>query len=66
MLQTGRSPVPVPDEVDFFNSPTPSSRTTALRSTHPLIEMSTRNLPRVEGLPARKTDNFTAICERFV
>jgi hypothetical protein len=41
MLQAGKSPVRVPDEVEFFNLPNPSSRTMALR----LTEMSTRNLP---------------------
>jgi hypothetical protein len=45
MLQAGRSPVRVPDKVDFFNLPNPSSRTMALESTQPLTEMSTRNLP---------------------
>jgi hypothetical protein len=44
-LQAGRSPVQVPDEVDFFNSPNLSSRTMALGSTQPLTKMSTRNLP---------------------
>jgi hypothetical protein len=34
-----------PDEVDLFNLPNPSSRTMALGTTQPLIEMSTRNLP---------------------
>jgi hypothetical protein len=42
MLQTGRSPVQVPDKVHFFNS---SNRTMALGSSQPLTEMSTRNLP---------------------
>jgi hypothetical protein len=42
MLQTGRSPVQVPDKVDFFN---PSNRTMDLGSAQPLTEMSTRNLP---------------------
>jgi hypothetical protein len=42
MLQTGSSPVQVPDKVNFFN---PSKRTMALGSTQPLTEMSTRNLP---------------------
>jgi hypothetical protein len=38
----------------------------ALRSTQPLTEMSTRNLPgRKEG-PERKADNLTAICEPIV
>jgi hypothetical protein len=42
MLQAGRSPVRVPDEVD------PSSFTMALRSTQPLTEMTTRNFPAVK------------------
>jgi hypothetical protein len=63
MLQAGRSRVPSPDEVDFFNSPNPSSRTMALGSTKSLTEMSTRNLPGGKGRPARKADNITAICE---
>jgi hypothetical protein len=45
MLQAGRSPVRVSDEVDFFNLPNTSSRTMALGSTQPLTEMSTRNFP---------------------
>jgi hypothetical protein len=43
MLQAGRSPVQIPDEVDFFNLRNPSSITMALGSTQPLTEMSTRN-----------------------
>jgi hypothetical protein len=50
----------------FSNLPNPSSRTMALRSTQPLIEMSPRNLPGGKGRPARKADNLTAICERSV
>jgi hypothetical protein len=42
MLQTGRVPVQVPDNVDFFNPP---NSTMDLGSTQPLTEMSTRNLP---------------------
>jgi hypothetical protein len=54
----------IPDEViRIFNWPNPSSRTVALGSTQPLREMSTRNLPGGKGRPARKADNFTAICE---
>jgi hypothetical protein len=45
MLQAGRSPVRVPDEVDCFNVPNVSSRTMALGSTQPLTEMSTRKFP---------------------
>jgi hypothetical protein len=36
MLQGGRSPIRIPDKVDFFNLPNPSSRTMALGSTQPL------------------------------
>jgi hypothetical protein len=56
----------IPDEVDFFfNLPNPSIRTTALGSTQPLTKMSTKNLPRGKGRPARKAD-LTAICEPIV
>jgi hypothetical protein len=44
MLQAGRSPVRVPDEVDFF-LPNPSSHSMALGSTQRLTKTSTRNLP---------------------
>jgi hypothetical protein len=44
------------NEVNFF------SRTMALGSTHPITEISTRNLPGGKGWPARKTDNLTTIC----
>jgi hypothetical protein len=64
VLQTGRSPVQVPDKVDFLN---PSNRTMALGSTQPLTEMSTRNLPGGGNKrPARRADNLTAICEPIV
>jgi hypothetical protein len=63
MLQAGRSPVRVPDEVNFFNSPNPSSPTMALESTQPLTEMSTRNLPGGKKRPACKAYNLAAICE---
>jgi hypothetical protein len=39
-----------PDELlEFFNLLNPSSRNMALRSTQPLTEMSTRNLPGGKG-----------------
>jgi hypothetical protein len=63
MLQAGRSPVRVPDEVDFFNLPNPSSRTMALGSTQPLTEMSTRDLPEGKKRPACRADNLAAIYE---
>jgi hypothetical protein len=63
MLQAGRSPVQVPDEVDFFNLPNPSSYIMALGSTQTLIEVSTRNHPAGKKRPARRGDNLAAICE---
>jgi hypothetical protein len=45
MLQAGRSPIRVPDEVYIFNLLNPSSRTMALGSTQLLTEMSSRNFP---------------------
>jgi hypothetical protein len=57
----------IPEKViGFFNFPNPSSGNVALGSTQPLMEMSTRNLPGGKGLPARKADNLTAICEATV
>jgi hypothetical protein len=38
----------------------------ALWLTHPLTEMSTRNLPGDKGRPTRKADNLTAMCEPIV
>jgi hypothetical protein len=63
MLQAGRLPVRVPDEVEFFNLPNPSSRTMALESTQPLTKMSTRNFPGGKKRPARRADNLAAIYE---
>jgi hypothetical protein len=63
MLQNGRSPVRVPDEMDFFNSPNRSSRIMAQWSTQPLTETSARNLPGGENRSARKADILAAICE---
>jgi hypothetical protein len=63
MLQAGRSLVRVPDEVDIFNLPNPSSRTMALGSTQPLSEISTGNLPGGKKRPAHRADNLAALCE---
>jgi hypothetical protein len=65
MLRASRSQVRVPMRplFVFFNSPNPSIRTVTLGSSQPLTEMSTRNLPRGTGWPARMTDNLTAIRE---
>jgi hypothetical protein len=63
MLQAGRSPVRLPDEVDFFNLPNPSSRNMALGSTHPLTEMSSKKFPGGKKRPAHKADNLAAIYE---
>jgi hypothetical protein len=46
MLQTGRSRDRVPMRWIFSNLPNPSGRAMALGSTHPLTEMSTRNLKK--------------------
>jgi hypothetical protein len=61
MLQAGRSPVRVPNEVDFFSLLNPSSCTMALGLTQPLTEMSTRNLPGGKKRPARRADSLAAI-----
>jgi hypothetical protein len=63
MLQAGRSPVRVQDNVDFFSLPNPSSRIMALVSTQPLTEMSIRTLRGGKKRPARRADNLAAICE---
>jgi hypothetical protein len=52
-------------EVEFFDSPNPSSRTMALVSTQPLSEISTRNLPGGKGRPACKADSLTSISSRL-
>jgi hypothetical protein len=66
MLQAGRSPVRVPDEVDFFTLPNPSSRTMALGSTKPLTKMRTRHLPGFTKRPARRADNLAVIYKLIV
>jgi hypothetical protein len=63
MLQAGRLRVRVPDEVDFFHLPNPSSHTVALGLTQPLTKISTRNFPGGKKRPARRAGNLTAICE---
>jgi hypothetical protein len=61
-LQAGRSRVQVPmRSLDIFNLPNPSSQTTALGSTQPLTEMSTRNILGGKGRPARKADNLPIV-----
>jgi hypothetical protein len=63
VLQAGRSPVQIPDEVDFFNLPNLSSRTMALGSTQPLTEMSIRNFSGDKKRPACRAYNLAAIFE---
>jgi hypothetical protein len=63
MLHVGRLLVRVPDEVDFFNLPNPSSCTVALGLTQPLTEMSTRKFPGGKKRMARRADNLVAIYE---
>jgi hypothetical protein len=73
MLQAGRSPVRVPDEVDVFNLPNPSSRIMALGSTQPLIEMSIFvgvksgrrvGLTTLQPIVNRMSENFGASTSR--
>jgi hypothetical protein len=61
MLQVRRSPVRVPDEVDFSNVLNPSRRTMALGSTQPLTKISTRNIYGGKKRPARRADSPAAI-----
>jgi hypothetical protein len=64
MLPAGRSRVRLPMRaLDILQRPNPSSRIMALASTQSLSEISTRNLPGGKGLPARKADNLSDICE---
>jgi hypothetical protein len=65
VLQGGRSPVRIPDEVDFFGLPNPSSCTMALGSTQPLAKMCTRDLPGGKRRPAHRADNLPAIYSRM-
>jgi hypothetical protein len=48
MLQAGRSPVRVPDELDFSNLRNFFNHTMTLGSIQPLSKMSTRNLPGIK------------------
>jgi hypothetical protein len=60
----GRSRLRFPMKVtELFSWLNPSSRIMALRSTKPLTEISTRNLPGSKGQAPRKADNLTAICK---
>jgi hypothetical protein len=59
--------VPILDEnIGFFKLPNPCSLTMALRLIKPLAEISTRSFPGAKARPARKADNFIAICEPIV
>jgi hypothetical protein len=57
----------IPDEViRYSNLPSHSRSNMILALTRPLSEISTRNLPGSKERPARKADNFTAICEPII
>jgi hypothetical protein len=62
MLQAGRSPDRVLDEVGFFYVPNPSCRVMATGLNQPL-EMSTWNPPGGKIRPARRADILAVICE---
>jgi hypothetical protein len=63
MLQAGRSPIVVPDEIHIFNLPNPSSPTMALGSTRPVTKIRPRNLSVDKKKPARRADNLATIYE---
>jgi hypothetical protein len=65
MLQARMSPVRVPDEMNIFNLPNPSSRTMALGSTQPLTGMSTENLPGGKMRPTFRADNMPRSVSRM-
>jgi hypothetical protein len=57
----------IPDEViGFFNGPNPSSYTIAMGLTHPLTEMSTRNLPGGKWWLVHKADSLTDIRDLII
>jgi hypothetical protein len=57
----------IPYEANGFLSwPNPSSPIMALESAQTLTETKTRNLPGGKVQPARKADNFTAICKPII
>jgi hypothetical protein len=58
MLQAGRSPVRVSDEMNVLNLPKSSSRTMAQGSTQTITEMSTRNFSGGKKRSARRADNL--------
>jgi hypothetical protein len=63
MLQAGKSPVRVPDEMHFFPI---YLIIPAVGLTQPLTEMGTRNIPGGKKRPARRAENLVAICEPIV
>jgi hypothetical protein len=67
MLQAGRSRVLFPmRSLDFSIDLILAAALWPLGSTHPVTEMSTRNLSGGKGRPAHKADNLTAICDPIV
>jgi hypothetical protein len=63
MLQAGRSPVRVPDEVNVCNLVILPTALWPWGWTHPLTKMSTRNLTGGKKWPTRRAENLAAICE---
>jgi hypothetical protein len=67
MLQAGRLRVRIPvRSLDFFPVYLILPAAYSLWSTKPLTEMSTSNIPKGKGRPARKADSLTAVCEPIV
>jgi hypothetical protein len=64
MLQVGRLRVRfLMRSLDFFKLPNSSIPNIVMGWIQRLTEMTTRKLAGGKGRPARKADNFTAICE---
>jgi hypothetical protein len=63
MLQAGRSPVQIPDELDFSIYLILPAALWTWGSTQPLTEVSTRNFPGGKERPACQADNLTATYE---
>jgi hypothetical protein len=67
MLKAGRSQVRFSlRPLDFSTDLILLAALWPLGSTQPLTEMSTRNVPRGKGRPARKANNLTSSCVPIV
>jgi hypothetical protein len=56
----------MPDVIEFYNFSDPSNRTMALRSTQPVTEVITTNLPGNTGQLALETAKLISNCESIM